>query len=86
MTLCQCQSVRQCPKILKIWQTTNFNKGFQRNDFRSKYEKGLFLRCKLQRKNRPFFFIEIKTINDVFYGWFNRFSRMDSVHWAHTKD
>ncbi len=29
----------------KIWQTTNFDMGFQKNDFRSWYEKGLFLRC-----------------------------------------
>jgi hypothetical protein len=33
------QSVRDCLKILKIWQTTNFDMGFQKNDMRSRSEK-----------------------------------------------
>ena len=29
-----CQSARECPNILKNWQTTNFYMGFQKNDTR----------------------------------------------------
>jgi len=33
------QSVRECPKILKIWQTANFDISFQKNEIISQSEK-----------------------------------------------
>jgi hypothetical protein len=39
LSLALCQSGRECPKILKIWQTTNFDMGFQKKDIRSRSEK-----------------------------------------------
>jgi hypothetical protein len=38
-----CQSVRECPKILKICQITQFDMGFQKINMISRYEKVDFL-------------------------------------------
>ncbi len=43
LSLTLCQSVRECPKFLIIWQTTKFEVGFQKSDkerrFLEKFER-----------------------------------------------
>ena len=42
LSLSLCQSVRECPKFLKIIQETNFDMGFKKIDMRSQSEKSIF--------------------------------------------
>jgi hypothetical protein len=44
LSLTLCQSVRECPNILKIIQKTNFDMGFLKINMRSRLEKVDFLR------------------------------------------
>ena len=39
LSLSLCQSVRECPKFLKIIQETNFDMGFQKINIRDRYKK-----------------------------------------------
>jgi hypothetical protein len=45
-----CQSARECPNFLKIWQLTNFDMGFQKINIRSRnkivdfFERSVFSR------------------------------------------
>ena len=48
------------PNFLKNWESTNFDKGFQKNDLRSRYEKGLFLRCNYNLKVKFFNYFDKK--------------------------